>query len=390
MYPKLIGSALRDVESLLLYNCSTDEQYDLDEDAMDFLSYCTGRNDFEEVCRRSGACEEDGRKLIDYLSSEKCICDLMEPNAPERYIIKRTVRPSLRYLQLHITEKCNLNCAHCYLGVKSHHDMRLSTIARVLEEFSHYGFKVLITGGEPLLHKNFWEVLKLAKGLHLRVEVLTNGTLITPDVAHGLSRYADQVQISLDGMKEGHEAMRGRGTFEAAVEGITNATEFLPVSCATMIHSRNLKEFDVMEDKLKELGVSEWILDVPSNAGNMVEHSELNVPYEDAVKIFRRYGYSTGVHTGDGTLSCGSHMCSVRPDGNVSKCGFFNEYVGNVEEKSLEECWLKVVDEYIPTLEELKCGGCTALEDCRGGCRFRAGDFHSKDPFMCALYLRGR
>ncbi|MFQ5814891.1 MAG: radical SAM/SPASM domain-containing protein [Candidatus Hydrothermarchaeaceae archaeon] len=389
MHPKLIDSVLRNIESTVLYNYSSDEQYELDEDALGFLSYCTGRNTIEEVYRKSHVDIGAGTRLIDYLSSEGCLGDVEEPYAPERYIVRRAVRPSLRYLQLHITEKCNLNCAHCYLGEKNHSDMKLSTIARILEEFSHYGFKVLITGGEPLLHKNFWDVLKLASDLPMRVEVLTNGTLVTPEVALGLSKYADQVQISLDGMREGHEAIRGNGTFEATVEGMTNASEFMPVSCATMIHSKNLREFDSMESMLEDMGVCEWLLDIPSNAGNMTRHGELSLPYEDAVEIFRKHGYSTGVHMGDGSLSCGSHICSIRPNGNVSKCGFFNDSVGNVEDKSLEECWLKVVDEYIPPLKELNCRECSVLEKCRGGCRFRAAseDFYGKDPFMCSLYL---
>ncbi len=389
MHPKLIDSVLRNVESALLYNYTNDEQFELDEDALQFLSYCTGKNCLEEVCRESQVELGEGKKLITYLSSEGCIVDEEEPRAPEKYTVRQTVRPSLRYLQLHITEKCNLNCAHCYLGEKNHHDMKLSTIARVLEEFSHYGFKVLITGGEPLLHKNFWDVLKLASDLPLKVEVLSNGTLITPEVALGLSKYADQVQISLDGLKEGHEAIRGQGTFQITVEGMMNANEFMPVSCATMIHSKNLKEFDAMEGMLKEMGVNEWILDIPSNAGNMATQSELSVRDEDAVKIFKRYGYSTGLHMGDGSLSCGSHICSVKPNGDVSKCGFFLDYVGNVENHTLEVCWLKIVDKYIPRLTELECRECSALEECRGGCRFRAAydNFYGKDPFMCALYL---
>lgn len=391
MHPKLTNSVLRNVESAILYNYLSDELYELDKEAIDFLSYCTGRNTLGEICKKSHVDLKDGKKLVDYLSSEGCLGDIADPDAPERYVVKETVRPSLRYLQLHITEKCNLNCAHCYLGKKNNIDMKLTTIAQVLEEFSQYGFKVLVTGGEPLMHKNFWEVLKLTSELPLRVEVLTNGTLITPEVAMGLAKYVHQVQISLDGMKRGHEAIRGEGTFDATVEGMKNALKFLSVSCATMIHSKNLGEFDSMEAMLNEIGVREWMLDIPSNTGNMTRHPDLSVPYKNAVKIFKKYGYSTGVHTGDGALSCGSHICSVRSDGSVSKCGFFLDYVGNVEDETLEMCWLKVVDKYIPRLEELECGDCPVLEECRGGCRFRAlsKNFYGKDLFMCALYLQG-
>ncbi len=388
MYPKLKGNALRDLEVKVLYNYAKNEQYELDPEALEFLSYCTGRNSFRRICEETGIDEGEAKELVRYLMGEACLVDTQEPNAPERFPIRPSFKPSLRYLLLHITERCNLNCGHCYLGNKDNHDMELHLIATLLEEFSEYGLKVLITGGEPLLHKNFWDVLKLAGDLPIRVEVLTNGTLVTPEVTMGLSRYADGVQVSLDGLKVGHEALRGEGTFEAAVGGMMNAKEFMPVSCATMIHSENLGEFEAMEAMLKEMGVEEWLLDVPCETGNMIKNGDFRVSFEEAVPVFRKYGYSTGVHLGDGAYSCGSHICSVNARGEVSKCGFFTESVGNAEEASLEACWGRVAERYLPKLEELECRDCSVLEECRGGCRFRAKeDFYGKDPIMCALYL---
>ncbi len=389
MYPSLKNSTLRHLEDMVLYNYVKDEQYELDPDGFDFVSYCTGRNSFDDICEKSNADRAEAKELVSYLTAEGCLEDRENQNALERFTVKPGVRPSLKYLQLHITERCNLNCRHCYIGDKNSHDLKLHVIAKILEEFSQYGVKLLITGGEPLLHRNFWDILKLAGDYPIRVEVLTNGTLVTPEVALGLSKYADGVQISLDGLKKGHEALRGSGTFEVAVEGIMNANEFMSVTCATMIHSKNLNEFDAMQSMLKELGVAEWTLDLPSKAGNMVRHSEIEVPYDEAALIFKKYGYSSGVHLGDDAYSCGSHICSVSATGEVSKCGLFKEAVGNAEEASLQRCWQVVVERYIPKLDELECKECKVLEECRGGCRFRAAeeDFYGKDPFMCTLYL---
>ncbi len=388
MHPSLTDCSLRDLESKILYNTARDQQYELDQESYDFLSYCTGKNSFAEICALIGIDKSQAIKHVKYLEGEGCLADEENPRAPSKFPLKPSIKPSLKYLLVHITERCNLNCKHCYLGDKESRDLELHVIARALEEFSSFGLKVLISGGEPLLHKHFWDVLKLAGDLPIRAEILTNGTLVTPEVALGLSKYADQVQISLDGMRRGHEMLRGKGSFKAAVEGIKNAKEFLPVTCATMIHTGNLGEFEELKAMLLRLGVDEWILDIPSSKGNMLKNNKLMAPCDKATAIFKAYGYSAGVHAGDAAYSCGSHMCSIDAHGFVSKCGFFEEPVGNIEDSNLEDCWKRLVDGYLPRLEELECNGCEVLGECRGGCRYRAsGSFLGRDPFMCYLYL---
>ncbi len=388
MHPRLNGCSLRNLESKILYDFARDQQYELDQELLDFLSHCTGKNRLEEICAIIGVHESEAIKQVRYLEREGCLIDEENPRAPKRFSLPPAVKPSLRYLLIHITERCNLNCRHCYLGPKKNTDLELHLIARALEEFSRFGLKVLISGGEPLLHKCFWDVLKLAGDLPIRVEVLTNGTLITPEVAMGLSKYADQVQISLDGMRRGHEILRGKGSFEAAIKGIENAKEFLPVTCATMIHAGNLGEFEELEAMLLELGVDEWTLDIPCSKGNAIRNSRFIPHYDEAARIFKAYGYSAGVHAGDAAYSCGSHMCSISVNGDISKCGFFEEPVGNIEDSTIEDCWQKLVNGYLPLLGELECNGCSVLGECRGGCRYRATQsFLGKDPFMCSLYL---
>ncbi len=390
MHPKLINSALKNIETNALYNFVADELYELDDESFNFLGYCTGRNSFSEVIAKTGCDEKEARDLIGYLQEERCIEFKKDDNADEKFQSPDKVTPSLRYLQLHITEKCNLDCRHCYLGIKGQKELDLDVIDKVIREFSQTGLKLLITGGEPILHSKFWEVLKAAKKHPIRVEVLSNGTLITEDRAKKLSMYINGIQISIDGLKEGHDSLRGKGAFKKALKGVKAAKRYLKVTAATMIHQANIDEFPELEKLMKNLEIDEWSIDLPSEAGNMVANLDLSVDFETASKIFRRYGYSTGMHLGDKGYSCGSHICSVNVLGNVSKCGFFTDPVGNAKKENLIDCWKNIIDNYTPRLEELKCKGCISLEDCRGGCRYRAlkaDSFLGKDPFMCHLYL---
>jgi radical SAM protein with 4Fe4S-binding SPASM domain len=332
--------------------------------------------------------EKESSELVQFLFSEECLVDSPVKDAPKAYLVEEPVLPSLRYLQLHITERCNLNCAHCYLGEKRQKDLGIGLIEKALDEFSPNGLKVLITGGEPLLHRDFWQVLELASRYPVRIELLSNGTLITGEITKRLSEYVHTVQISLDGMKRGHELLRGKGSFEGAVQGIRNVSDFMSVNIATMVHSGNASEFEELEGFVSSLGSREWNLDIPSLAGNA--KPEVLPHTNTAGRIFKEYGFGEGVHEGDADYSCGSHICTIDIDGNVSKCGFFDDGVGNIRRENLQNLWTRVVERYTPSLGSIKCRGCRVIEECRGGCRYRAmvsGDFLGRDPFMCSVHL---
>ena len=390
MYPRLRNCVLRAGEGHFLYNYVRDEVYELDGEAFELLRRFTGKRSFEALAGEFG--RDKVEEAVEYLLREGCLADEHQKHAPESFAVE-SFTPSLRYLQLHITERCNLACRHCYLGEKSSIDLPRGLAFKAVEEFSRFGWKLLITGGEPLLCPYFWELLEFASRKRLRVVVLTNGTLLSESVARRLARYAHEVQISLDGMKHGHEALRGRGSFARALRGIKAARRYMRVSVATIIHRENLKEFPRLERLVKSLGVEEWALDVPSLQGSMRENAKLLPPPQEAARIYSSYGFTSGVHEGCADYACGAHLCSVSVEGEVTKCGLFERGVGSLAELSLREAWKRVVERYLPRIEELSCSDCAHLSACRGGCRFRAlseGDFLGRDSFLCEVYTKTR
>ncbi len=391
LYPKLNNCSLKKTEHPILYNFLDDELFELDKEAFELLKCCTGRNPLKEILKGCPGRTSGGMEILDYLFKEGCIVDERDDNAPNRFQVKDNKTPSLRYLQLHITGNCNLNCLHCYLGEKENVDMELKAAKKVIEEFGEIGWKLLLTGGEPLLNKNFWEILDFASQFPIRIELLTNGTLITKEIATRLEGKVHVVQISLDGLEAGHDMLRGKGCFKMATRGIKNAVRYMPVSVATIIHAGNLGEFEKLGKFLEGLGVSEWSLDIPTPTGNMAENLALLPEMDEAVRIYKRYGFTSGVHQGDEDLSCGSHICSINVHGDVTKCGFFSTPVGNIRSSTLMDCWRRITRDYIPKLEELECRECKYLLECRGGCRYRASldtGFLGNDPFLCRIYER--
>jgi MoaA/NifB/PqqE/SkfB family radical SAM enzyme len=122
-----------------------------------------------------------------------------------QHYLRFVVEPFI--LQWCITNKCNLNCRHCYLLSKKG-EVELFLLKEKLKEFKEWMEEwemssiLRITGGEPLLHKDFFDILKYAAFLDLPVEVVTNGTLITPRVAKKFKNFnITKVITSIDGPK---------------------------------------------------------------------------------------------------------------------------------------------------------------------------------------------
>jgi radical SAM protein with 4Fe4S-binding SPASM domain len=367
---------LKRLEEPCLYDVAKDELYELSQDAFNFLIGCSQGE-------RTTVRKED-EDFIQYCLSENLILASETP-VRQKVNLQPSPIPSLRYLELQITDRCNLRCRHCYIGDGLHQDLPIEKIMKILEEFEEMqGLRLLLSGGEPLLHPHFWEINEVLRDYPFRSILLSNGTMISKKVAKRLRFH--EVQVSLDGMKGGHESIRGKGTFEKTLNAIDLLQEEnIQVSIATMIHRKNLHDFGSMASLVQSRKIEEWNVDLPCIAGRMEESRDLWVlPYEAGPLL--QYGFGGGLHSSEKNATCGAHLCAILPNKNVAKCGLFSqEPVGSIEE-GLRACW-----ERIPRIElkELACD-CSMIEECRGGCRYRAklqGNIFQPDLFQC--YGRG-
>lgn len=147
---------------------------------------------------------------------------------PEAATSARTRKPIVVW---NITRTCNLRCVHCYsdsMAAKYPGELDWPQMQAVVRDLAAYKVpSLLLSGGEPLIHPRFFDLVDYATNHGLKLTISTNGTLITPEKA-ALLKAANvaYVGISLDGIGDIHDKFRGKdGAFKAAVDGFKNCHE---------------------------------------------------------------------------------------------------------------------------------------------------------------------
>src|SRR4030042_3332377 len=226
-------AAIKWLEIPSIYHIEKDDLYELDNESFEFLQNCASENG----CNVESA--SDRSEFIDYCLKEGILTK--GKVSVKRPPLIKTPDPSLRYLELQITNKCNLKCKHCYMGDNNppsppfrkggkggfeklsskqyFSELSVRQIRKVLHEFEQMqGLRVLITGGEPLIHRGFKEINEMLPEFFVRKVLFTNGLLLNKKVLKKLN--FNEIQISVDGLEGAHDLLRGKGTFKRAIEAV--------------------------------------------------------------------------------------------------------------------------------------------------------------------------
>ncbi len=366
-------AVLRWLETPSVYHIAKDELYELDNESFRFLKDCitadggTSKNSaFTDYCMEEGLLTEE------------------KGTARRHPLLIRAPEPSLRYLELQITDACNLRCKHCYIDGTTRNDLPPRVVRDILTEFEGMqGLRVMLTGGEPLLHNRFEEVNEMLPDFFLRKVLFTNGVLLKKDLLKSLK--VDEIQISIDGLEKAHDALRGSGTYVRSMRALRQALDAgFDVSISTMVHRGNLIDFDRMDMLFREIGIKDWTVDVPCVTGRLGDHAEFHVGPEEGGR-YLAYGFGGGVHSFGRGFGCGQHLMAVMADGKIAKCTFYHDRAVGSVDQGLMAAWRKIRP---VLLKDLSCN-CEFLEVCRGGCRYRAelsGGTRGKDLYRCVLY----
>jgi radical SAM protein with 4Fe4S-binding SPASM domain len=152
-----------------------------------------------------------------------------------------------------------------------------------------------------------------------------------------------------------------------------------------MIHKENLKEFKDIKRLAKRIGIKEWGIDYPVFTGNLKKNNSILPSFEDAIKCLK-YRFGASYHSTDekNEYACGSHLMTLTTDGKFLPCGFFNNRIfGRIEEGLMNA----VANRRFFKLKNIKeCQSCAYLQECRGGCRFRARGIDKRDLIMCKVF----
>ncbi|MCP4978031.1 MAG: radical SAM protein [Maribacter sp.] len=149
-------------------------------------------------------------------------------------------------LLIHLLDRCNLLCKHCYLNAYENgkHVLPLDLVKRTIDEANELGIKsVQLSGGEPFLYPHICEVLKSTIGKNFIVTISTNGTLIDDESAALLAETHAHIVTSIDGPEDYHDMFRGRkGSFAKAEDGIARLVDLdIPVKIVTTVCKDSLK-----------------------------------------------------------------------------------------------------------------------------------------------------
>jgi heme b synthase len=369
---------------------------------------------------------------------------MKEPSVKSRVPDAAGVVPRLRVLAWEVTRRCNLSCAHCRASATEEAgEGELSTeeCLSLIDDILEIGKPIIIlSGGEPLLRQDLFQVAGYAAQKGLRVALGTNGTLITEEVA----QRAKEVPISRVGVSidfptpELQDKFRGQaGAFEAAIRGIKAARRAgIEVQINSTVTRENAPHLEALLSLALSLGAVAFhpFLLVPTGRGKGLKDCELSPEeYErvlnwvcdkqvelgdrlfikptDAPHYFRilsQRGHRNQVaemppeknpgRPGSGrsldsfTRGClaGVSFCFVSHCGKVQGCGYLNVEAGDIRKESFGKVWNSS-----PLFRELrdlsnikgKCGFCEYKRVC-GGCRARAyeatGDWLASEP--CCLY----
>ena len=184
-------------------------------------------------------------------------------------------------LQMEITKRCNLSCAHCYnlSGARNIAELSWEYIHDVLQQFTSDRIRFIsITGGEPLLHPQLESVLKMARLVAESVNLSTNGTLVADDNFSYIAECVDTVNISLDAPRaEIHDRFRNqKGSFEKAKKAIGRfAGKGINVVVQTTVFRENLSLLKELGKLIQDEGASSWSVRLPLASGRALQNSEV-------------------------------------------------------------------------------------------------------------------
>jgi SynChlorMet cassette radical SAM/SPASM protein ScmE len=344
-----------------------------------------------------------------------------------------------RSVDLDVTNKCNLRCKYCAYfsgAAEVKDDLPTEEWLTFFEELNRCAvMKVCLSGGEPFVREDIRELIEGVVKNRMRFNILSNGTLITDEIASFLASTGrcSSVQVSIDGSSpETHDVFCGEGVFKKALEGLRCLQRHkIHITVRVTIHRHNVRELDeIARLLLEDLGIPDFSTNSASYMGLCRENDEevqLSIEervlaMESLLRLNRKYNGRISAAAGplaeskqwlkmerarregaENIPGCGFlRSCNgvfsklaVRADGVIVPCNAMSHIeLGRINHDDLREVWqnhpeiIRLRDrQNIPLTEIEFCKGCEYVMYCRGNCPALAytivGDDSHPNPNSC-------
>ena len=323
-------------------------------------------------------------------------------------------------MDIDITNRCNLRCRYCYhfeSAGDAGGDLPTGEWLRFFEELNRCAVtEVTLAGGEPFMREDLREILGGIVKNRMRYAILSNGTLIDDDMAAAIASTGrcNYVQVSIDGsMPASHDAMRGKGSFEKAIEGLmTLRRHGIHAAVRVTIHRKNVHDLeDVAKLLLEDIGLASFGTNSAGAMGLCRKNAEMvqltteerAIAMETLLRLSKKYNGRIQAMAGPlaeakgwlemeqarlegresmpnrGFLTgCGCYRqhLAVRADGVITPCTMLSHIeLGRINREDLGEIWrdhdeLRTLRErhLIPLSRFSFCEGCPYVNYCTGNC----------------------
>lgn len=320
-------------------------------------------------------------------------------------------------LELELSRVCNIRCLYCYAasGVPLADELTLDEIKDVIDQAAQLGARKIIVlgGGEPFLYQHLFTVFDYILDKGIEVDVFTNGTVITDEIAQKLYKRNIGVVIKMNSRNsELQDYLAGRpGTFAsiekgmAALRAVGYPDSTHPLGVQTIICQQNYDELPDIWRWARSENVIPYV-EMMTMQGRATEHPDLEVPvvrikemFETLAKIDAdEFDHNWLPHPPLAASQCARHeySCTVTSNGNVTPCPGVSVVAGNIREHKLSEIIhaSKAIQELRNIRSNIKgkCAQCelnTTCYGCRGHAYQVTGDYLAEDP-LCWLKTAGK
>ena len=345
------------------------------------------------------------------------------PTIPNKLVRKMTINEKIleKYKPLtgvwEITMQCNLNCLHCGSSAdnkKRPDELSTDEAIKLVGDLHDLGNQeMVLSGGEPLLRKDWYEIGREFRDRDILLAIISNGLSINDreiTKIRDLDLYA--MGLSIDGLRENHDFLRGReGSFDKNIKTIQKLKDNgVRVSINTAVNHANIDDLVELRDKFIEIGVDAWQLQVAAPFGRMgqgetkhmtisrseyitlcnfivdsrIDYQQINIGGADCIGYNH---FETGILEDYDWKGCQAGMINIgiESDGGIKGClSLREEFIeGNIRDEPLKDIWCKegafaYTRNFDVSSLHGHCSDCDYGTECRGGCTVTVQSFSGK------------